>query len=711
MLRFASAHEQIRPRKFLPLIELMEDRLTPSTLVVDVTNLTDTNAPNSGSLRNAITVCNGSSPNFDGRVIEIKTPGDYRLTLNGPDEDNNATGDLDILQSLDIINDTNGGAVTIRADGLTSPDRIFDVGPNGQALSVSFKGVAIQNGSAPAGGAIRVPSPSDLTLDSDLVQNNTAGGGGGGAIFMLAGDLTLTNSKILNNTATGSGGAVLQAGGDLTIAGSLISGNQAQVTTPQNGSGGGGILYGGTGSINMINSQFSNNTTAANGGGFLNTSDAALAISSTTFNNNRGENGGGLFLGTNVTSSLTNVTISNDVAVHDGGGLYVENLGGIITLQNDTIALNSAVDAGGVFDFDASMRLINTIIAQNLSAVTANPDVDSVSANGVVDVGNNFIGNNFGEDGLLIAGAPNARGSFVGTSASPLDPLLASLDLNGNLGTIAILTQANLPNRGNNGVRDRGQDAGTPTTDERGQPRTSGAHTDIGAFEFQNPDVAVIASGPTGTIRAGSPLSLNFVVTNNGPNASSAVVLGVSLPANTTVVSASVGFTISGNVVNLVVPDLAKSVNATITLTVTPSAPGTFTATATLGADPDLSNNTAAVSLTALPAPFPAKGSADVTTLVQVNLLSPRKRAKRETFRITNTSNQAIQGPLGLIPVVTGGVKLKNASGQVPKKQKFVRLDVGADNILDPGETTMIQLVFSKAFLARRFKVLAGSFV
>ena len=47
----------------------------------------------------------------------------------------------------------------------------------------------------------------------------------------------------------------------------------------------------------------------------------------------------------------------------------------------------------------------------------------------------------------------------------------------------------------------------------------------------------------------------------------------------------------------------------------------------------------------------------------------------------------------------------------MPKKQKFVLLNVGADNILDPGETTTIQLVFSKAFLARRFKVLAGSFV
>jgi uncharacterized repeat protein (TIGR01451 family) len=707
MMRFGSVRGQIRRREFCPALELMELRLTPSTLVVEVTNHTDTNAPDSHSLRQAISVCNGSSPTFDGRVVEIKSPGVYSLTLNGSDEDNNATGDLDILQSLTIVNETNGGSVTIDANGLTSPDRIFDVGPNGEALSVTITGVTIQNGSAPAGGAIRVPSPSDLTLENDVVQDNTAAGGGGGAIFMLDGDLTLTGTTIRDNKSAGSGGGLLQSGnGALTITGSLITGNKSQGTSGQ----GGGVRYDGTGNVKIFASQFTDNTAVGNGGGFLNTNNAALTISSSTFNSNRSNgDGGGLFLGTGVASSLTNVTISNNVAQGNGGGLNDKGSnGGVITLQNDTIVFNSAQSAGGAFDGAATMRLINTIIAQNLSAVNRNPDVDGSLLNHIVDVGNNFIGNNFGVDGFLIAGAPNAHGSFIGSSAAPLDPLLGPLTDNGKIGQVSTLTHANLPNSGNNGVRDRGQDAGAPTTDERGFPRVSGPHSDIGAFEFQNPDMAVSASGPINTIRAGSPLSLSIVVTNNGPNTSSAVVLGVTLPSNTTVVSASVGFTINGDIVNLAVPDLAKLANATITLTVTPNAPGSFTATATLGADPDLSNNAAAVSLTVLPMPFPATGSADVTTLVQVKLLSPRKRAKRETFRITNISNRAIQGPLGVFPVITGGIKLKNASGQAAKKQKFVRLNVGGDNILDPGETTLIQLVFSKAFLPRRFKVLAG---
>ena len=139
-------------------------------------------------------------------------------------------------------------------------------------------------------------------------------------------------------------------------------------------------------------------------------------------------------------------------------------------------------------------------------------------------------------------------------------------------------------------------------------------------------------------------------------------------------------------------------------------SPGPFTATATLGADPDLSNNSAAVSLTVMPGPFPAKGFADVTSMVQVTLLSPHRRANRQTFRITNISNTPIQGQLGVVAVLPGGIKLKNASGLTAKKQKFVRLNVGADNILNAGESTSFQLVFSKPFLPRSLKVMAGSF-
>ena len=221
-----------------------------------------------------------------------------------------------------------------------------------------------------------------------------------------------------------------------------------------------------------------------------------------------------------------------------------------------------------------------------------------------MDVANNFIGENLGASGSLIAGTPNANGSFVGTSLAPLDPLLGPLDNNGDFGVVNLLTHANLANSGNNGVRDRGQDAGAPTTDTRlttcvwcphGHRRLRVSEPRHGR-QCQRPhryDPGRLAAVP------------QFCRDEQRGQDLQRRALSVTLPPNTTVVTASVDFTVSGDLVSLAVADLAAQAKSTITLTITPNSPGPFTATATLGADPDLSNNSAAVSLTVMPGPTP----------------------------------------------------------------------------------------------------------
>src|SRR5262249_45235319 len=81
----------VRPRKLLPRLEALEDRLVPA--VFNVTSLLDSNVAGSGSLRRAITDSNATA---GLNQINILTPGKYRLILNGAD-DNNTAGDLDIL--------------------------------------------------------------------------------------------------------------------------------------------------------------------------------------------------------------------------------------------------------------------------------------------------------------------------------------------------------------------------------------------------------------------------------------------------------------------------------------------------------------------------------------------------------------------------------------------------------------------------------------
>jgi uncharacterized repeat protein (TIGR01451 family) len=725
---FSSVHHR-RPttsgrRKFFPALEPLEERTVPA--IFNVTSLADSNVVGSGSLRRAISDAN-STPGTN--QINILTAGVYQLTLNGANEDNNATGDLDILNSgsvlsLAIVNQS-GGSVVIDAGSLTPTDRVFDITPAGPAVDVTITGVTIQGGNTTGGGGgIRVQNGSSLTLNQVIVLNNAAQASGGG-LSALNSNVTLIGTTVRKNIGVvGGGGLVTAGGGSLTITNSLVADNSTSSSVP--GDGGGGFLLAGTGDVNITDTEVAGNTTPGDGGGLLNTGAAKLTISSCTFNDNHAlGQGGGLNLQTTLPCRLTNVTISGNSAGLSGGGLF--NVGsGDKRLQNATIAFNTAVTGGGLFSAASTLALSNTIVARN-TATGSFPDVHN---NGIptalADIEGNFIGDNAGAADSFAAGTPNNHGSFVGrfffnagTGGGillPLDPLLEPLADNGGTTVLPdghhLLTHQNQANSGVNGVRDRATGQ-TQTFDARGFPQPAGPKTDIGAFEFQDADMTVRTDAPAGTVHAGLPVSLSLAVTNNGPNASRGVTLTDTLPPGTTVVTAPGNFTLSGNVVTLAVPDLAAGASTVLTVTVIPAAAGPFSATAALSShdDPNLTNNTASVNFTLLPRPSPAPGSADVTALVKIALQGRRRPRKQLLFRLTNISSTPIQGPVGV--VVAGlprRVKLRNSSGLTADRQKFVRLDVGSDNILDPGESTTFQLVFSRPMNPRALRVLAGTF-
>src|SRR5207253_10430438 len=95
-----------------PQVELLEDRLAPavynviSTADGSATAALTMTAPgvfNAPSLRAAIQAANG---NAGGNTINLTVAGTYKITIPGASEDNNATGDFDILPS--------GGNLTIQ---------------------------------------------------------------------------------------------------------------------------------------------------------------------------------------------------------------------------------------------------------------------------------------------------------------------------------------------------------------------------------------------------------------------------------------------------------------------------------------------------------------------------------------------------------------------------------------------------------------------
>jgi uncharacterized repeat protein (TIGR01451 family) len=708
----------IRPRKFRPVLEALEDRLVPTTF--NVTSLADSNVAGSGSLRAAISASNATpGPN----TINILTPGPYALTLNGTATDNSA-GELAILNNDVTILNQSGGTVTIDAGGLTTPERVFDISPTGGTINVTLTGVTIQGGNTTAnGGGILVNGSSNLTLNNDIVQNNTAGNGGGINDFGGAGTLTVTNSTVSGNSASGiagGGGITLGGNGTLIMNNSLIANNSSRGTGP-----GGGIADFSFGDVFILGSEFLDNTAAGDGGGFFNTGAARLQFTASTFSNNQaGGNGGGIHLETALTAVLTNVTISGNSAGGSGGGggLFWAAASGHITLQDDTIAFNSATNkGGGVFVASAagSLDAVNTIIAKN-TATGGDPDVFDTVATDLMDGGGNFIGDNTGASTSFPAGAPNVNSSFVGTAGAALDPLLEPLADNG--GTVLLpdgshlLTHQDDPNNGNNGVRNRAPGGLTSlTSDERGFPVASGAR-DIGAFEFQNFDVAVSTSAPAGTLRAGQPATFTLTVTNNGPNTSRDVTLSATLPEGTTVIGATPRLTRPVVLVNFAVPDLAAGGSASFTLTVVLAAPGPFTAGAEVSThdDPNLANNTASATVTVLPRAFPATGFADVTGLLDIMLLGPHPHRPHKLLfvRLINGSTTPIQGPLGVgVPGLRRrGPKLVHASGTTAGGQKFVLVPVGGDGIFEPGQSAFVELFFSQPFKVPGLDVLAGAF-
>ena len=119
------------------------------------------------SLREAISLSNACP----GRQSITIPAGNYILTIAGPSEDNNRTGDLDITDSVSIQGE--GNAVV---DG-NYTDRVFDILPG---ATVAIQHLAIQNGwahsgaSDPNGGGGGIRNQGTLQLQNSAVNNNSS---------------------------------------------------------------------------------------------------------------------------------------------------------------------------------------------------------------------------------------------------------------------------------------------------------------------------------------------------------------------------------------------------------------------------------------------------------------------------------------------------------------------------------------------------------
>lgn len=255
-----------------------------------------------------------------------------------------------------------------------------------------------------------------------------------GGPIELDNDVTIDGSALPNGIQIDGGGSSQIFSVALGVTASVLNSLTIQNGNDNDGywgSGGGGIDASEIGTLTVNNCTFIDNLDNGNtdGGGAIHLYDGTLTVNNCTFTGNQGLNTG-----------------------NNNGGGAIFAYAGTVSVNSCTFVGNQA-DAGGAIYFNGvgghSLYLTNTIACSNTASTGANVKV--------------------------VLGGYTATSNLLDTNA-----LLAAL---GNYGGP---TQTMPPLFGSPAI-DAGSDAAASmfTTDQRGYPRLSGAHVDIGAVEAQ----------------------------------------------------------------------------------------------------------------------------------------------------------------------------------------------------------------------------------
>jgi len=282
-------------------------------LVFDVTSTDDNpdaaidgtcaDAEGACTLRAAVQEANA---NVDPTPDEINVPaGKYVLKEVGPDEDAAATGDLDLIDPVNI---------TGAAAGLTivqgKKDRVFEVPIGGAAvitdLTVTKGSIGtrkrVKGGEAFNGGGIS--NEGTLTLERVIVAKNKSADDGGG-VSNEFGTLVMTDVHLTGNKAKDDAGGLEQDGGDVTLTRVTLSKNKAKDEA-------GGIEVE-DGTLTGTNVTISQNK-ARTGGGINAEQSGVVVLTNATFYKNKAKALSGAIQNeeNGATVSLTNVILDSD---------------------------------------------------------------------------------------------------------------------------------------------------------------------------------------------------------------------------------------------------------------------------------------------------------------------------------------------------------------------------------------------------------------
>jgi CSLREA domain-containing protein len=345
--------------------------------VIDVnTTVDEYETGNSCSLREAIQAAN-DGVNFGGCVLSgsgalaIMIPaGTYNLTLSGSDEDDNATGDLDIRVGVTLYGA--GSEMTIIQAQVGLNDRVFHIVRDDVSdFIVTMWDLSINGGHPASGNGGGVLNEESLWVSRVSIEYNRTQGNGGGVASNPANATQsfrayLSSSISHNDAHSGLGGGTYLASGELLF-------NHVEMAANEAVNGAALYLAGETADIAWT-SMHVNKATGDGGGIFLAGGGMTLADSSLYYNSLEG-NGGNIYVADSADASSIERCYIGEAQAPYGAGAGIYNAGEL-TLSSSTVTLNTGSFAAGIYNAPTASSGVmltiqdSTIAYNNINAPT-----------------------------------------------------------------------------------------------------------------------------------------------------------------------------------------------------------------------------------------------------------------------------------------------------------------------------------------------------
>ena len=247
---------------------------------------------------------------------------------------------------------SNGGAVT--AEDSTFEKNTATTNGGGfylQGTKLTANRNTIANNEAKSGGGIYL-NVSSANLEGNTITENKATNGSGGGIYSYdaTGEekvaLTLKNNTITKNEASSTGGglAITNKNQTITLDGDIIEENTSKTY-------GGGIHMGSGSTMTMTGGSISKNHSDKLGGGIYGASRKKITLNGTKVQSNTANSGAGIYLYSKTELEAGEGTvISDNKANISGGGIF--NSGSILTLKNGSVLENNTAGkfGGGLYN-------------------------------------------------------------------------------------------------------------------------------------------------------------------------------------------------------------------------------------------------------------------------------------------------------------------------------------------------------------------------